>query len=87
MMRSIGRVAMVVLAGGMLSACGDGGGSGDGGDTDLGNSGVLGIFGTNFDAAFNDGVVDVTANPNTVAPGDIIPISFTDDPVDIPNPS
>jgi len=50
------------------------GGSGGGGGADDGEPGGVA------------GAVDVTAEPNSVTAGDIIAVSFTTDPDDIPNP-
>lgn len=99
MMRSMTRIAALVLACGLMAACDggdndddDGGGGGGGGAAGGGGAGaggganLQGIFGVNFDAAFNNGIVDPTADPNAVAPGDIIPVSRVTDPRDIPNP-
>jgi hypothetical protein len=75
---------------------GGGGGNGGGGG---GQQTLQSDFGTEFASAFDAGeagednqpggvagAVDTTAEPAAVAVGDIIPISFTDDPTDIPNP-
>ena len=99
-MRSIIRIGTVALAASLLAACGDGdGGGGGGGQPPTPPPTLQEGFGVNFAAAFDNGggaddglpggvpgPVDTTAEPNPVAPGDIIPVSFTTDPADVPNP-
>ena len=96
-MRSIIRITATVLAASLLAACGDG--DGGVGQPPVQTQTPQQRVGANFAAAFDkgtaaeDGVpggvpgpVDTTIDPNPVAAGDIIAVSFTTDPDDVPNP-
>ena len=77
--------AAAALAAG-LSACGGGGGGdgGGGGGTDTPppqSSRLEDQFGVNFGTAFR---AAANGDPRDPAPGDLIPVSFTTDPVNIP---
>ncbi len=67
--------AVLVMAALVLTACGDD----DDDDDNGGQAGVEQQFGDKFADAFN---ADPNDEPIDPMPGDIIPISFTDDPVD-----
>ena len=78
-----------------LAACG--GGDGDDGDDQVGATPLQNGFGPGFQAAFNSGAgaddglaggsagaVDATVEPIDPGPGDLIALSLTTDPVDVP---
>ncbi len=79
------KLAVVVLLGTAVAACSGGGGGDDGNEEEIPPpppvvSNPLNVFGAAFATAFN---ASADSEPVSVGEDDIIPISLTDEPVEI----